>query len=56
MFLSVLLALSLVLSLGITAFADEGTDSSTNATKGSITITNATQGETYAVYKVFNAT
>ena len=47
-FLSILLVLTMVLSLGITAFAAEET--------GSITITNATLDENYAVYKVFNAT
>ena len=48
-FLSLLLVLTLVLSLGITAFAATEED-------GSITITNATLGEDYHVYKVFNAT
>ena len=47
-FLSILLMLTLVLSLSITAFATENT--------GSITITNATLGEDYHVYKLFNAT
>ena len=46
-FLSILMVLTLVLSLGVTAFAAENT--------GSITITNATIGETYKVYKVFDA-
>ena len=45
--LSIILALALVLSLGITAFAAENT--------GSITITNATIDETYAIYKIFDA-
>ena len=48
-FLSILLMLALVLSLGITAFADE-------VTTGSITITNATIGDTYSLYKIFDAT
>ena len=47
-FLSILLALTLVLSLGITAFAAEDT--------GSITITNATIGNSYSLYKIFDAT
>ena len=47
-FLSILLALTLVLSLGVTAFADENT--------GSITITNATVGNSYSLYKIFDAT
>lgn len=46
-FLSILLVLTLVLSLGVTSHAAENT--------GSITITNATVGETYEVYKIFNA-
>ena len=45
-FLSIMMVLALVLSLGVTAFAAE---------TGSITITNATIGETYAVYKIFDA-
>ena len=47
-FLSILLALTLVLSLGITACATEDT--------GSITITNATIGNSYSLYKIFDAT
>ena len=46
-FFSFMMAVVLVLSLGVTAFAAE------NA--GSITITNATIDETYKVYKVFDA-
>ena len=45
---ALLLALVLVLSLNITAFAAEET--------GSITITNATIGQTYNLFKVFDAT
>ena len=44
---SFMMALVLVLSLGVTAFATEET--------GSITITNATIGQTYAPYKIFDA-
>lgn len=47
-FLSILMVLTLVLSLGVTAFAAENT--------GSITITNATIGEDYYAYKIFDAT
>ena len=47
-FLSILLVLTMVLSLGVTALADENT--------GSITITNATIGNTYKLYKIFDAT
>ncbi len=46
-FLSILLVLTMVLSLGITAFAAEET--------GSITISNATVNQTYTVYKIFDA-
>ena len=46
-FLSILMVLAMVLSLSITAFAAEN--------NGSITITNATIGETYEIYKIFNA-
>lgn len=46
--LSILMVLTLVLSLGVTTFAAEKT--------GSITITNATIGETYTAYKIFDAT
>lgn len=45
---SLILALVLVLSMSMTAFAADG--------KGSITITNATIGEDYSVYKLFDAT
>ena len=45
--LSIVMALVLVLSLGVSAFAADNT--------GSITITNATIDETYAVYKIFDA-
>ena len=48
---SFILTLILVLSLGLTAFAADG-DTAT----GSITITNATIGDTYTLYKIFNAT
>ena len=47
-FVSLLMALALVLSLGMTAFAAENT--------GSITITNATIGNVYSLYKIFDAT
>lgn len=47
-FLSILLVLTMVLSLGITAFAAEET--------GSVTIKNATKNETYRIYKIFDAT
>ena len=43
-----LMALTMVISLSVTAFAAENT--------GSITITNATFGNTYNLYKIFDAT
>ena len=46
--LSIIMVLTLVLSLGVTAFAAENT--------GSITITNATIGNSYSLYKIFDAT
>ena len=46
-FLSILMVLVMVLSLSATVFAAEN--------KGSITITNATINETYALYKIFDA-
>lgn len=48
--ISFMMALALILSLGVTAFAAGGTGA------GSITITNATQAQTYKVYKIFGAT
>ena len=45
--LSLVMVFALVLTLGVTAVAAENT--------GSITITNATIGETYAIYKIFDA-
>ena len=45
---SLMIALVMVLSLGITAFAEENT--------GSITITNATVGDSYSLFHIFNAT
>ena len=46
-FLSILMVLTLVLSMSVTAFAAN--------TTGSITITNATKDQTYTVYKLFDA-
>ena len=46
--LSIFIALAMVLSLSITAFAVEGKT-------GSITITNATINEIYEIYKIFDA-
>ena len=45
---ALMMALALVLSLGVTAFATDNT--------GSITITNATIGNGYSLYKIFDAT
>ncbi len=46
-FLSILIVMAIVFSLGVTAFAAES--------NGSITITNATIDETYEIYKIFDA-
>ena len=46
--LSLMLAFVLVLSMSVTAFAADR--------QGSITITNATSGQSYSVYKLFDAT
>ena len=43
-----LLVLAMVLSMSVTAFAEENT--------GKITITNATVGQTYKLYRIFDAT
>ena len=48
-FLALLLALMMIFALGTTAFA-------ANSNDGSITVTNATAGNSYAVYKVFDLT
>ena len=50
---SLLLALVMVFALAVTAFA---TEPATPTTTGSITITNAAKGETYKIYKLFDAT
>ena len=47
-FLSILMVMAMVFSLGISVFAAE-------SDTGSITVTNATVGETYSVYKIFDA-
>ena len=51
---SFMMALVLVLSLGVTAFAAEN-ESTPPAETGSITVTNATKDKVYSVYKIFNA-
>ena len=51
---SLLLALVMVFALATTAFAQEATVA--GGGKGSITISNAAKGETYTIYKLFNAT
>ena len=47
-FLSILMVLTMVFSLSVAAFATENT--------GSITITNATVGNSYSLFKIFDAT
>ena len=51
---SLLLALVMVFALATTAFAQEVTVAGDG--KGSITISNAAKGETYTIYKLFDAT
>lgn len=51
---SLLLALVMVFALATTAFAQEVTVA--GGGKGSITISNAAKGETYSIYKLFDAT
>ncbi len=51
---SLLLALVMVFALATTAFAQDVTVA--GGGKGSITITNAAKGETYTIYKLFDAT
>lgn len=51
---SILLTLVMLLSLTATAFAQEV--DAQDAEPGSITISNASKGETYAIYKLFDAT
>lgn len=46
-----MMALVMILSLGITAFAADG-----DPVNGSITVSNAVVGSTYSVYKIFDAT
>ncbi len=46
-FLSLIMVLAMVLSIGLTAYAAEN--------EGSVTITNATIDETYEIYKIFDA-
>jgi len=50
---SLLLALVMVFALAVTAFAQDVT---VTGGTGSITISNAAKGETYAIYKLFDAT
>lgn len=52
---SLLLALVMVFSLAVTAFAQDVAYSGTDAGIGTITIKNASKGETYSVYKLFDA-
>ena len=51
---SLLLALVMVFALATTAFAQEETVPGTG--RGSITISNAAKGETYTIYRLFDAT
>lgn len=51
---SLTLALLMVFSLSITAFADEGTPAPTPATGNTITVNNAVAKQTYKLYKMLN--
>lgn len=51
---SLLLALVMAFALAVTAFAQDVTH--TDGKEGSITISNAAKGETYTIYKLFDAT
>lgn len=60
---AILLALIMIMSLSVTAFATEGEENTDNSTivevntgTGSIVITNANLGDTYKLYKIFEAT
>ena len=50
---SMLLAVLMVMAMAIPAFAQE---ENVNNGKASITISNAAKGETYTIYKLFDAT
>ena len=55
--MALVIAVAMVLAMGVVAFAEQtehGTDNANN--KGSITITNATVGKKYGIYKLFDAT
>lgn len=53
--LSLIMALVMILSLGITVFAEDPETPAAPA-PGTITVTNATVGKTYTVFKIFDAT
>ena len=56
-FVSLALALMMALALMAPAFAQDVTYAGEDATTdGSLTISNAAKGETYAIYKLFDAT
>ena len=52
--MAVVLVAIMMMAIGVTAFAQ--TEGTASAGTGSITIENAAKGETYAVYKLFDAT
>lgn len=52
-FVSLLLAVVMTMALGISGFAANTMDAGT--TSGTITIKNASKGETYSIYKIFDA-
>lgn len=53
---SMMLSLIVVLTLGLPTFAQDAAYSGDKAGSATITITNASKGETYKIYKLFDAT
>lgn len=51
---AIMFAFMMVISMSCNVKADEGSSSSSPTTKGTITITNAKEGETYKLYKILS--
>ena len=54
-FVSLILAAVMVMAMSVVAFADDGTQGTTTA-KGTITVENPKEGESYTAYKIFDVT
>jgi len=54
--IALLMALSMIMALAITANAQEASPNPKDTDNASITVSNASKGETYAAYKLFDAT